>query len=293
MRLETDPVQPESVVVIPSANSLRLLDRSVKLTKERAFVTNSSRPKWVRLFGFTMVALVLAATCRADEIPSAAQEMAKTYGLDPFGQIEGIRYTWNAEVPGSVKPFDGGPGTITISRKWEWDPKTDTVSFEGKTRDGEALKVNYQRSQLSSQSDAVKTQVDPLFFNDQYWLLIPLHASWDTSAKVTDDGMQKLSLGDGSADRIVVKYPSEGGYLPGDTWELYVGPDHRVQELIFRRGGSTKPGLVIVTWADYKKVGPLDISTDHRGTADGNPLRIYFSDLSVKLTGSDNWIKAQ
>jgi hypothetical protein len=153
--------------------------------------------------------------------------------------------------------------------------------------------VTYQRSQLASQSDVVKTFVDPLFFNDQYWLLFPLHAVWDTSAKVTDEGMQKLTLGDGSAEKIVLKYPSEGGYLPGDTWELYAGDDHRVQELIFRRGGATKPSVVIVTWAGYKQVGPVNISTEHKGTADGKPVHLFFTDLAVKLTGSDSWISAQ
>ena len=258
-------------------------------------MTNLGRPKMIRLLAFAMLGLVLAA-CSGEQkpqLPPLAEQMAKAYGLDSFGQIEGIRYTWNAEFPGREKPFDGGPGTITISRKWEWDPKTDTVSFEGKDKEGKPLKVSYQRSQLSTQSDAVKTQVDPLFFNDQYWLLFPLHAAWDKSAKVTDEGMQKLTLGEGSAEKIVVKYPAEGGYLPGDTWELYVGADHRVQELTFRRGGPTKPSVVIATWADYKKVGPLDISTEHRGTADGNPVRIYISDLSVKVTGSDGWTKAQ
>jgi hypothetical protein len=256
-------------------------------------MTNSNRPDMIRLLAFTVLALVLAACSgeQKSQIPPAAEQMAKAYGLDSFGQVEGIRYTWNAEFPGHEKPFDGGPGTITVSRKWEWDPKTDTVSFEGKTKEGKELKVTYQRSQLGSQSDDVK-QVDPVFFNDQYWLLFPLHVAWDKSAKVTDEGMQKLPLGDGTAEKIVVEYPAQGGYLPGDTWELYVGPDHLVQELNFHRGGSTKPSVVITTWADYKKVGPLDISTDHRGTADGNPVRIYISDLAVKLTGSD-WTKVQ
>jgi hypothetical protein len=49
--------------------------------------------------------------------------------------------------------------------------------------------------------------------------------------------MQKLPLGNGSAERVVVKYPSEGGYAPGDTWELYVGADHRIEELIYHGGG--------------------------------------------------------
>jgi hypothetical protein len=226
-------------------------------------------------------------------IPPAAQEMAKTYGLDAFGQIEGIRYTWNAEYPGAVKPFDGGSGTIKVSRTWEWDPKTGTVSFEGKDNNGQPLKVTYQRSQLSSQSDVVKNQVDPNFFNDQYWLLFPLHAVWDTSAKVTDEGMQKPTLREGSADKIVVKYSGDGGYTPGDTWELYVDADHRIQEMDYHRGGPKKPSLVIVSWTGYKKAGPLLISTDHRGTADGNPVRYFFSDVSVKLTGSDSWMNAQ
>ena len=245
-------------------------------------MTNLSRLDVIRLFAFSMLLLLLPATSWAQQRPPIAEQMAKTYGLDAFGQIEGIRYGFNAEL-----------GDLKLSRKWEWNPKTDTVSFDGKDKEGKPLKVTYQRSQLSSQSDAVKTLVDPLFFNDQYWLLFPLHAAWDTSAKVTDEGMQKLTLGDGSAEKIVVKYPSEGGYLPGDTWELYVGADHRVQELTFHRGGQTKPSVVIATWADYKKAGPLLISTDHRGTADGQPVRIFFSDVAVKVSGSQNWMNAQ
>jgi hypothetical protein len=50
---------------------------------------------------------------------------------------------------------------------------------------------------------------------------------------------------------------------------------------------------VIAIWAGYKRAGPLLVSTDHRGTADEKPLRISFSDVSVKVTGSENWIKAQ
>ena len=222
------------------------------------------------------------AKAPAPELPPAAEQMAKTYGLDSFGQIDKIRYTFNAEFPG-----------VKLARTWEWEPKTGQVTYEGKDKEGKPVKVTYLHSQISSQSDTVKNEIDPGFVNDQYWLLFPLHAAWDGSAKVTDEGMQKLPLGEGSAERIVVKYPSDVGYTPGDTWELYVGTDHRVQEFIYHRGGPKKPSLVIATWADYKKAGPLDISTDHRGTADGAPLRIFFSDLAVKVTGSDNWVNAQ
>ena len=245
-------------------------------------MTNLRRLEVIRLFAFNLLLLILPATSWAQQRLPIAEQMAKTYGLDSFGQVEGIRYTFNAEFPG-----------VKLSRTWEWNPKTDTVSYEGKDKEGKPVKVTYPRSQIGSQSDAIQNEIDPAFVNDQYWLLLPFHVVWDGSATVTDEGMQKMPIGNASAERVVVKYPSEGGDSPGDTWELYVGADKRIEEFIFHRGGTRKPSVVIATWADYQKAGPLLISTDHRGTEDGNPLRISFSDVSVKLTGSETWIKAQ
>jgi hypothetical protein len=106
---------------------------------------------------------------------------------------------------------------------------------------GKPVKVIYQRSQLSSQSDAVKNEIDPEFRNDRHWLLFPLHVAWDSSATMTDEDMHKLPLGNASTERVVVKYPSEAGDSPGDTWELYVGVDKRVEEFIFHRAEPGSP----------------------------------------------------
>jgi hypothetical protein len=229
------------------------------------------------------IALVLTPNSWAQERAPILEQIAKAYGLDSFGQIEAIRYTWSAQFPG-----------VNVSRSWVWEPKTNKVSFDGMDKEGKPVKVTYLRSEVSSQPDNVKTQVDPAFLNDNYWLLFPFHAYWDTSATVTDQGMHKLPVGNGSAELVVVKYPAEaGGYTPGDTWELYVGKNNRVEYLVFHHGGSAKPSLVTATWAGYKKAGPLLLSTDHRGTADSKPLHIFISDVSVKLTGSDTWMKAQ
>jgi hypothetical protein len=220
----------------------------------------------------------------AQQRPPILEQIAKVYGIDSFGQVAAIRYTWNGEIPGVFK----------LAHTWEWEPKTNKITFEGKDKEGKPVKVSYDASDLSSQPDAVKKEVEPAFVNDNYWLLFVFHAYWDTSATVTDEGMQKLPIGNGSAQKVVVKYPTEaGGYTPGDTWELYVGKDHRVQQMVYRRGGATKPSLVIATWGGHKKAGPLLIATEHRGTADGKPLHIFLSDVSVKLAGSDSWIKAE
>src|SRR5882672_9770039 len=92
-----------------------------------------------------------------------------------------------------------------------------------KDKTGKPPKATYRRSELSSQSAAVKDEVDPAFQNAQYWLLFPLHLSWDGGAKVEETGIHELPLGKGSATRVVVTYPPEGGYTPGDVLKLFVG----------------------------------------------------------------------
>lgn len=243
-------------------------------------MTNVSRVTKI----LAVAVLVLAATSWAQNRPPILEQIAKAYGLDSYPQIEAIRYTWNGEITGLFK----------ASHVWEWEPKTGKVSFETTGKDGKPVKVTYTRSELSSQPENVKTQVEPAFVNDNYWLLFPFHAYWDTSATVTDEGMKKLPTGAGSAELVQVKYPAEaGGYTPGDTWELYVGKDHRVEYLVFHHGGDKKPSLVKASWTGYKKAGPLLVSTEHRGTADGKPLHISITNVAVKLTGSDTWMDAK
>jgi hypothetical protein len=106
---------------------------------------------------------IVPVSSAAQQLPQLAEELAKTYGSDSFGEVEAIRYTW---------------GKGEISRSWVWQPKTDTVTYEGEDKEGKQVKVTYRRSDIASQSDVVKKEIDP-FLNDQYWLLLPLHVSWD------------------------------------------------------------------------------------------------------------------
>jgi hypothetical protein len=233
---------------------------------------------------FLFAMLVLAPSSWAQQRDPIIEKIAKTYGLDSYGQIEAIRYTWNGEIPGLFK----------LSHAWEWEPKTGKITYESKDKDGKPVKVAYDSSKLSTQSDQVKNEIEPAFVNDNYWLLFPLHAYWDTSASVTNQGTKKLPVGTGSATLVTVKYPAEaGGYTPGDTWDLYVDKNNRVQAMVYHRGGPRKPSQVTASWTGYKMAGPLLISTEHPGTADGKPLHVSITNLAVKLTGSDKWVDAK
>ena len=246
-------------------------------------MTNSGWGKALPLL-LLVGAIFLTATSWAQQRAPVIDQVAKTYGIESYGQIDAIRYTWNGEIPGLFK----------LSRTWTWEPKTNKVTYEGKDKDGKPVKVTYVRTELSKEPDTVKNEVDPGFINDNYWLLFPFHAYWDKSATVTDQGMQKLAAGTGSAKLVSVKYPAEaGGYTPGDTWDLYLGKDGRVQQMVYHRGGPKKPSLVTVSWTGYKKAGPLLVSTEHRGNADGKPFQLVISNVAVKLAGSDKWIDAQ
>jgi len=244
-----------------------------------------TNPRWTAPIRLLLVfgLLVLAANSWAQQHNPILEKVAKTYGLDSWDQVDAVRYTFNVQFPG-----------VTLARSWTWEPKTNQITFEGKDKDGKPVKVTYNANQLSSQPDNVKNEVEPGFVNDNYWFLLPFHVYWDTSATVTDEGMQKLPIGTGSADKVVVKYPTEaGGYTPGDTWDLYIGKDNRIEAMVYHRGGPTKPSLVIASWTGYKKAGPLLVSTEHRGTADGGPLHIFFTNVAVKKVGSDKWMEAQ
>ena len=229
-------------------------------------------------------ALLFPAAASAQQRPAAVEQLAKTYGLDSFGNIEAIRYTFNLELPAFK---------LNLSRTWTWEPKTNKISYEGKDKDGKPVTATFVRYQ-SNQPANVKDDIEPAFVNDNYWFIFPFHAYWDTSAAVTVKNAQKLPIGKGTAKLVSIKYPAEaGGDTPGDTWDLFLGPDGRIKEFTYHRGGPKKPSLLSAAWAGYEKAGPLLVSTDHKGVADGKPCRISFSNVAYKLAGSDAWVDAK
>jgi len=245
-------------------------------------MTHASRTTVIRLL--VLAALVVAETSWAAEPSPIAEQIAKAYGLDSYERVDAIRYTFNLQL-----------GPVTVSRSWVWEPKTGKISYEGKDKDGKPVSVSFVQSEVAADSPVVKDKIDWLFLNDNYWLILPFHVYWDSSgADVQDKGMHRLPLGKGSAKLVTVQYP-KGGYTPGDTWDLYIGHDNRIKEMVYHRGDpkSPVPGLVTVSWAGYKKAGPLLFSTEHLGTADGKQLHLFFSNVSVKLVGSKTWMNAR
>ena len=56
---------------------------------------NLRRLDVIRIFALSALLLSPSAISWAQQRPAIADEMAKAHGLDSFGQVEGIRYTFS------------------------------------------------------------------------------------------------------------------------------------------------------------------------------------------------------
>src|ERR1700739_2180828 len=115
-------------------------------------MSTKGEPSMTKLTRSTMILclfvglLVLVSNSWAQQRAPILDQVAKTYGIDSWDKVEAIRYTWNIEITGLFK----------VAHKWEWEPKTGKVSFEGMDKDGKPVKVSYLQSQLSGQPGDVK-----------------------------------------------------------------------------------------------------------------------------------------
>jgi hypothetical protein len=202
---------------------------------------------------------------------AAAQAIAQRYGVAGFSQIKELIFTFNVSM-----------GEKKVRRRWSWSPDTDTVVYEGPGPKGEPLAFKYQRAELAS-ADELTRQVDAWFINDKYWLLFPLQLAWDTGVTFEDGGMKKMGVSPGMANELTVRYGPEGGYTPGDVYELFYGPDKMILAWNFKRGGAEK-GARPATWEDNRQLGPIVVSTRHRF---GETGLLWFTDLSARVAGQD------
>jgi hypothetical protein len=203
--------------------------------------------------------------------------LARLYGLDGWDQIEELHYTFNVRSGGRE-----------VQRSWVWRVTERTVTFRDEL--SEAEPVTYSLDDINETTGDDLKKVDHRFINDQYWLLFALHVAWDKDAAVTETAGQPLPIGEGTATRITVQYPETGGYTPGDAYDVYVGEDGYVTHWVFRQGGQAEPSLA-TTWENHQKAGPIVVPTRFKSGDDG--FELWFSDVSVKLTGSEKSLKAE
>jgi hypothetical protein len=224
----------------------------------------------VFLIGLTVAGLLTlngaSKAAPAGEGNGPAMRLAKAYGIDQWDQIEKLQFTFNVDLPNKDQ---------TITRQWSWWPKQNKVTWHRENQSN----VTYQRQQLADAADPV-LQADKHFINDHYWLLFPFQPIWSIPT-VTDEGTAALPIGEGEAQKLAVRYPAEGGYTPGDGYNLYLSDDGLIQQWQYLPGGDPSQAMAH-TWDKHRQLGPIVVSLEHWGP--NKNFRLWFTGVEATLT---------
>ncbi len=190
---------------------------------------------------------------------SIAEKIANAHGYKNWKHVSKINFTFNVDKDSSH-----------FERIWTWKPKTNEVIF---STGGDSI-VMYNRTKM----DSTKTKLDSGFINDKYWLLVPFQLVWDEGLNISEPIKEVAPISKIEMNKIVLTYSNEGGYTPGDAYDIFYGNDFLIKEWIFRKGNANEPSM-ITTFENYKDFGGIKIALDHK-KADTN-WNLNFTDVKI------------
>ncbi|ARN79098.1 hypothetical protein BST97_14470 [Nonlabens spongiae] len=189
-------------------------------------------------------------TKETEKTMSVDYAIAKNAGIEEWNKVKEVHFTFNVERNGS----------IMCSRQWKWQPKTEKVSLVSK---GDT--VVYNRSE---KLDSLTVSTDRAFINDVYWLLPYFKTQWDEGANISFPNDQTMQ----------VQYTGDGGYTPGDRYDLTFDKNKRITSWDYYPAGSDQPAMT-TSFENYQTVNDILIALDHK-TPDGS-TNIFFTDVEI------------
>jgi hypothetical protein len=185
--------------------------------------------------------------------PSTAQKIANAHGFEHWKNVSEIAFTFAEK------------------RNWIWKPKTNDVTLIT-----EKDTINYNRKAL----DSIALKADRAFVNDKFWLLIPFQLVWDASAHISEPVKAEAPISKMAMSKITLTYPNDGGYTPGDAYDIYFDNDYLIKEWVFRKGNQLKPSLTN-TFENYQDFKGLKIAQDHKKS--DNEWNLKLNNIRVLL----------
>lgn len=210
-------------------------------------------------------ALIVLFSCKQEEKPktiekqwSTAEKIANANGFENWKNVSELHFTFNVDRD-----------TTHFERTWTWNPKLDKVSLIS-----EKDSITYYRKSVDSSS----ISADKAFINDKFWLLVPFQLVWDTAATISEMTITEAPISKSQLNKITITYPNQGGYTPGDAYDLYFGDDYLLKEWIYRKGNSPEPTMM-TTWEDYQDFGGIKIAKTHKRPNENWTL--HFTNIKV------------
>lgn len=183
---------------------------------------------------------------------SIAQKIANAHGYENWKNVKTFAFTFGGKYE---EPNSG--------RSWVWHPKTNDISL---TRNGETSM--YNRNNM----DSIAIKSDRGFINDKFWALIPFQLIWDEGTTISEPTKGIAPVSKKEMNKIVLLYDNEGGYTPGDAYDIYYNDDFIIQEWAFRKGNATEVSLAN-TFENIGDFSGLKIAQEHKkGDDDWNLL---------------------
>lgn len=198
-------------------------------------------------------------TIKTEEL-SIAQKIANAHGFENWDKVSKIAFTFNVDRDSSH-----------YERSWTWNPKTNAVTM---TTTKDTVTYNHK------QPDSTQINADKGFINDKYWLLLPFQLVWDSTAKLTTPTTSKAPISNEEMNKITLTYPADGGYTPGDAYDIFYGDDYMIKEWVFREA-NTNEATLTNTFENHKDFNGIKIAQEHK-KLEGN-WNLNFTDIKVEL----------
>ncbi|WP_426431273.1 hypothetical protein ACPX19_02450 [Winogradskyella sp. HB-48] len=219
----------------------------------------------------SFICLLILSSCKSEKKEttteekvielSIAEKIAIAHGIENWDNVKKVEFTFKVDRD-TIK----GSG-----RSWVWYPKEDSVYMSAGTQE-----IKYSRRNL----DSVPANADRAFINDKYWLLVPFQLVWDTSATISEPKKVELPINKEQLDMITITYPDEGGYTPGDAYDIYYDENYLIKEWTYRQGNSPEPSLSN-TFENYQNFNGIKIAIDHK--KDNGNWNLNFTGVSITL----------
>ena len=114
--------------------------------------------------------------------------------------------------------------------------------------------------------------------NDKYWAMMPFQLAWDTGYTYEVFENATSPIQGLPSTKLSILYGTEGGYTPGDAYDLYLNKEHQILEWTFRKGNA--PEGRTWTWEKAAAYGPIQLSLEHKDAA--GKRFIWLTDVTVE-----------
>ena len=194
-----------------------------------------------------------------DANTKAYQKIAEANGYKAFEDVSKISYTFNVKVDDSLR----------TSRRWVWNRPANKISLT----ENDSVSSYIKKDSLGEKEKSI----DSKFVNDSYWLLFPFQMEW-SNATISDPKKATAPISGDEMEMITVSFPAEGGYTPGDSYDVYYGDDLMIKEWVYKSANGGRQ--MATTWEDYKNYDGVKIARSHKNK-EGN-FELFFSDIEVE-----------